>query len=143
MTDTKILDAVLAAERGELLEEPYYAKGEVESDSNAIGRRYRGVIDYFQSKLGAPRRETVRKGTCENSQGAEPTCEIPQPSVYAIETRIPGAMRVDGLCMKLELDDEGLIGLVPGCGFEVHRAGWTNRKARDEQRAKDREKEKA
>jgi hypothetical protein len=137
--DQTLAEIVAAHQRGEVLAgAPFYLVEEVEHDSNATGRRFGSIAQWMADHPEEPRRERVRKGTCEHSQLDEEDelhCDAPQPSVYAIETLTPSVLRVDGLCMRPQMDDEtGEITLVPGCGFEVHRAGWKSREARDAHR---------
>jgi hypothetical protein len=114
VTDTLILDAMmqvlernpLTDERMKYLEQqsitvddkPFYANREITGDN----KRYAERVALFHDDLSGPRQERPRRGACDSCGG----------EVHAVETRITGAMRVDGRCLS--------------CGWELHRAGLVN-----------------
>lgn len=129
MTDTRILDGMMQALNGNPLPKvgprgaempvrvtdstPFYARGEVEHTNKNFSDR----VDLFHQDLTQARRERPRRGSCNNVRTVErhmdgqvwvrkETCPGP---VHAVETTIPGAVRVDGRCLS--------------CGTEIHRAG--------------------
>lgn len=137
MTDTTILDGLMRTlKRNPLVESrmkfplaplgspdsqfvqtdvtPFYARREVEVKNKLFGER----ADLFHgTALKAPRLERPRRGTCNNVRTTERHIdgEVWRKEercggvVHAVETKIVGAVRVDGKCLK--------------CGWELHRAG--------------------
>jgi len=114
MTDTAVLDAMMKTlERNPLSTErmrfvdrqfvpaddrPFYANKEVE-ETPTMNRRFKKVMDAFHG-ADQDRLERPRRGACSSCGG----------TVHAVETKVKGAVRVDGRCLS--------------CGWEVHRAGF-------------------
>lgn len=133
MTDTQVLDAMMETlRRNPMVEErlkyvdrqyvetderPFWARSEVDIGSTSHNRQYAEIIALFHDDVSGPRLERPRMGTCDNQQtrvidGRVYTSDACGGTVHCVETRIPGAMRVDGKCLS--------------CGTEVHRAGLLN-----------------
>jgi hypothetical protein len=130
MTDTLILDGLMAAlarnpmtpERLNYIDRqfeatdvrPFYARREVEVGQNQTNRAFGDVADLFHQDLSVTRYERPRRGPCGRRDervidGRVWTAEACPGTVHAVETKIDGAVRVDGKCLT--------------CGWEVHRAG--------------------
>jgi len=94
-------------------ETPFYAKHEVEHPNKRFAER----VDLFHQSVKDVRLERPRRGDCNNVRLIErhmdgevwTRTEKCLGTVHAVETRINGAVRVDGKCLT--------------CGWEVHRAG--------------------
>lgn len=144
MTDTTILDGMMRTlQRNPMVEDrmkfplaplgsptsqfvetdvrPFYAKAEpkVEGGMNA---KYAERVDLFHQDVKGVRLERPRRGSCGRVRTVERHIdgevwtrnEVCPGVVHAVETKINGAMRVDGKCLT--------------CGWEVHRAGLLNEK---------------
>lgn len=130
MTDTRILEGMMEAFRRnpmipdrmkyperqfvETDEAPFYDRSEVEVGTHPTNRRFAEIADLFHQDISGPRLERPRRGTCgavseQVIEGRVWRSEECGGEVQAVETRIPGAVRVDGKCLK--------------CGWELHRAG--------------------
>lgn len=119
MTDTRILDAMMKMlDRNPLEphrlqnpdeqfietdERPFYATREPIAKKD-MNRRYAERVDLFHEDVKGARLERPRRGTCRECGG----------EVHAVETKIKGAVRVDGKCLS--------------CGWELHRAGLLSEK---------------
>lgn len=130
MTDTTVLDGLMETlrrnpmipERMQILhqqfmetdERPFYARDEVPVGPTANNRKYADIVDLFHQDVSAPRLERPRRGTCGAVEERIIDGRVWRSGecggeVHAVETRIAGAVRVDGKCLK--------------CGWELHRAG--------------------
>jgi hypothetical protein len=97
-------------------ERPFYADKEV-IPSDEMNVRFAERVDLFHQSIRDSRWERPRIGTCNNRVLIEKHINGEKWSriqscggtVRAVETRINGALRVDGLCTT--------------CGWEIHRAG--------------------
>lgn len=139
MTDTTILDGLMAAlKRNPLVEQrlryplaplgspnsqyvetdarPFYARREPVASAD-MNRRYAERVDLFHASVKDVRLERPRRGTCSQVRIIERHIdgevytrrEACGGVVHAVETKINGAVRVDGKCLS--------------CGWELHRAG--------------------
>lgn len=96
---------------------PFYARREP-VPTGEMNRNYAERIDVFHHDLSAARLERPRMGSCNRIKTIEQVIdgqvwrreERCGGTVHAVETRIDGAIRVDGKCLS--------------CGWEVHRAGF-------------------
>jgi hypothetical protein len=114
VTDTRVLDSMMRMlQRNPLAgtsadqppaefhitdERPFWSRNEPIAKRD-MNRRYAERVDLFHQDLTVPRQEKPRKGSCNACGGV----------VHAVETRIQGAVRVDGRCLS--------------CGADYHRAG--------------------
>lgn len=122
---TTLKDFVNAITEGNLVE-PFWVEEEAHERDEMNGR-YREVIDYFAKFPSVQMRPRLLLEPCTNDEcpGNETDDEgnvTRVAMVRAIESRVPGAFRVDACCQ------------VCG-GTQTHRAGWFNQKARDTYRA--------
>lgn len=111
MANARVLEFVQAICNGEVVE-PFWVRAEA-TEPEAMNGRYREVLAYFgrqdvqmRARLGV---EPCREEGCTGI-------------VRAVESRVPGAFRVDACCVTCG-------------GSEVHRAGWLDRDVRDDYRA--------
>jgi hypothetical protein len=94
-------------------ETPFYAKEEVEHPN----KRFADRVDLFHQQVKDVRWERPRVGDCNNTLLIEKhmdgqvwnRVERCPGKVHAVETKINGAVRIDGKCLT--------------CGWEIHRAG--------------------
>ena len=97
-------------------ETPFYAKEEVIPTSE-MNKRYADRVDLFHQQVKDVRWERPRVGDCNNTLLIERhmdgqiwnRIERCTGKVHAVETKINGAVRIDGKCLT--------------CGWEIHRAG--------------------
>ena len=97
-------------------ETPFYADKEVLPTSE-MNKRYADRVDLFHQAIKDVRWERPRIGTCNNTLLIErhidgevwTKTQKCGGNVRAVETRINGAVRVDGKCFT--------------CGWQIHRAG--------------------
>ena len=94
-------------------ETPFYAKEEVDHPNKNYAER----VDLFHQQVREVRWERPRVGDCNNTLLIERhidgqiwnRIERCAGKVHAVETKINGAVRIDGQCQT--------------CGWEIHRAG--------------------
>lgn len=105
---TTLLEFVEAVTRGDVVE-PFWLIEEATPEGEMNGR-YREVLGFFGKHATVQMRAKLGLEPCRESDCGG--------VVRAVESRVPGAFRVDACCTTCG-------------GSEVHRAGWLDREARD------------